>query len=463
MTPDPEASLHRAMRQNLSRPHGFEPLAVEGTLPPDLRGTLYRTGPGVYERFNGRSVTHMFEADGVVSSVRLDGASAQGAARAVEGDGYRKETEAGRPLYTSAARWLDRAPRFYRGDIKNTGNTAMWSHQGRLFALMEAAVPIEIDPDTLATVAETNLGCIENAFSAHPHYVASRGASFGFGATFGPRMTVDVYALPDDGPARTIQSFTAPFSTFVHDFIVTDHHLVFMVCPAPMRLLRVLMQTRGMKEWFDWQPERGTEIIAIPIDDPSRITRFTTDAFWFWHVVNAWSEGSVVRAQIPRYPNLASYYDVGENMRDEDLPALYELTIDLERKTCRSELRADLTLEFPHVHPSVRGKQHRATYGVLGWAGSDGERGIARIDEHGEVVDHFTPGADHRVSEPVLVPRHRGGEEEDAYVLTLVHEATREQSYLAVLDAGALDAGPIAKAWFDQVIPETFHGAWIAS
>lgn len=38
------AAWHRAY-DDLEREHGHEPLTVEGTLPVDLAGTLYRCGP----------------------------------------------------------------------------------------------------------------------------------------------------------------------------------------------------------------------------------------------------------------------------------------------------------------------------------------------------------------------------------------------------------------------------------
>ena len=62
-----------ALRQNLTRSHGFEPLDLEGQVPEDLRGTLFRVGPGVFERF-GVEVAHPFEADGAITieKMRLD-------------------------------------------------------------------------------------------------------------------------------------------------------------------------------------------------------------------------------------------------------------------------------------------------------------------------------------------------------------------------------------------------------
>lgn len=100
-------SFASPLLRSLSRPHGFEPLRVEGTLPEDLRGTLYRAGPAIYERF-GKEVKHPFEANGAITAVRFEGGRVLGASRIVESAGYREEGAAGRFLYNSSASWLDR-------------------------------------------------------------------------------------------------------------------------------------------------------------------------------------------------------------------------------------------------------------------------------------------------------------------------------------------------------------------
>ena len=47
---------------------------IEGRLPAELRGTLYRNGPAVHERF-GLRYRHWFDGDGMVQAFRFDGAA----------------------------------------------------------------------------------------------------------------------------------------------------------------------------------------------------------------------------------------------------------------------------------------------------------------------------------------------------------------------------------------------------
>ncbi len=51
--------------------------------------------------------------------------------------------------------------------------------QGRLFALWEGGMPTELHPDDLATIGEDDLGgVVLQTFSAHPHRIPSRQATY---------------------------------------------------------------------------------------------------------------------------------------------------------------------------------------------------------------------------------------------------------------------------------------------
>src|SRR5688572_24934724 len=171
--------------RDLEREHGFEPLRVEGKLPPELSGTLYRNGPGLFGSF-GRRYHHLFESDGAVSAVRFGGGLAAGGHRVIQNAGLREERAAGRPLFGSAVSRPRRIANLLRGRTKNTANTNVLVWQGRLFGLLEAARPIELSADDLRTLGESDLdGAVVETFSAHPHFVAARGAFYNFGMRFG--------------------------------------------------------------------------------------------------------------------------------------------------------------------------------------------------------------------------------------------------------------------------------------
>src|SRR5690606_9746382 len=136
---------------------------------------------------------------------------------------------------------------------------------GRLYALMEAALPTELDPINLAMRGETNLdNTIVSFFSAHPHRVASRRAIYNFGLEYGRQTKLHCYELPDVGPARHLGAVDLPGAPMLHDFIATDTHLVFFLSPVRVDVPRMFLQLGGFTELFRWKPELGTEIICVP-------------------------------------------------------------------------------------------------------------------------------------------------------------------------------------------------------
>ena len=165
--------------KDLGRQHGFEPLVVEGKLPASLRGTLYRNGPGQFGQF-GQRYSHPFEGDGGTTAIRIEGGKATGASLLHATAGLAEERAAGKLLYGLSAPWRRRFTNGLRGKSKNTANTNIVSWQGRLYALMEAGLPTEVDPQDLSTIGQTDLGVVTGFFSAHPHRVASRKALYNF-------------------------------------------------------------------------------------------------------------------------------------------------------------------------------------------------------------------------------------------------------------------------------------------
>ena len=439
--------------QNIDRTHGFEPLKVEGEIPDAIRGTLFRTGPGIFERF-GQRVHHPFEADGVVSAVRFGEDAPRGAARVVESEGFCAEEEAGHFLYNSSAPLLDYLTAHIRGETKTTGNTATFFWQDRLFALMEAGKPQEMDPETLETLDHVDLnGVIEGAFSAHPHFVRSLNCHFNFGIRYGRRMEVDLYALPLDEPARHLGSFEAPWSTMIHDFAATDEHLIFVIAPAKMVLWRALTRVGGMSKLFEWEPKRGCQLVRVPLDNPEDVERFELDAFWLWHTVNAYETSTETIVDLCVYPRLEMDF-LSADVDDAPSANLDRLVVSDDG--VRRRRLWDVSCEFPVVPDVLHGRDYDRAFFHLNRS-DQFELGAYRLST-GDLRVWPCP-AGHRPSEPVFVPRPDAPLE--GWLLSLVADPQQDRSYLAILETERLEDGPVARVWFDQQIPMTFHGCWV--
>jgi all-trans-8'-apo-beta-carotenal 15,15'-oxygenase len=455
--------------QDLAREHGFEPLAVEGRLPARLEGTLYRNGPGRFSVGADR-VPHWFDGDGALSSVRIAGGSASGAARLVRTTGLEREERAGKRLFGGYGTPLVRPFReLFLQDSKNTANTSVLLWQGRLFATCEAGKPYEVNPDDLSTMGETSLGdTIVGAFSAHSHRVPSRSCTYNFGVSHGPRGTqVDVYELPDRGGPRRIASFRVDGLRLNHDFAATDRYLVFAFAPQTLSLYSVLLGGKAPVGSAKWDAARGTEIVVVPIDGPDRIRRFRVDAFMLEHVVNAFEQGDEIAIDYTHYPDAdgLEHFVGGLTSGRVDAPLRAEIRrafIHPSRDTLRTEVLLPRAVELPRVSPDVEGGRHRYTYCVefAARAGDAPFGALLKHDLETGRIDAWGPGDRSYAGEGVFVPDPGGKNEDDGWLLSMVYDARSDRSRLAILDARAIGDGPVASCHFDHAIPFGFHGAW---
>ena len=444
--------LYKQSTQSLVREHGFEDLRIEGELPTDLQGTLYRAGPFLYESF-GQPYSHPFEADGGIMAARIGGGRAKGATRIVQSEGLLEERAAGKPLYGSAAPWLKRIASALQQKVKNTANTSILSWQGRLFGLMEGATPTEVDPETLETLGATDFdGLIPQAFSAHPRHCPARKSIFNLGLSYGRQNTLDLFELPETGKARRVTTLELPYATLVHDFAITDKHAIFLISPAVLQLWRAILQVGGFADLFHWEPERGSELIVVPLDEPSKVRRIQVDAFWVWHFANAFEQGGDIVLDMCRYKDLNSLDAIGGNELTSP-SALVRGRISKNRFTTEV-LTKDLQ-EFPSASPLALTKENKHTW-------MQGPNGLGRFDHERGDQDLWNNPNGQLASEPVFVPRPKAAHEGEGWVLSLILDGPSDKSFLGVFDAMNMAEGPKAKLWFDQRIPLTFHGQFVA-
>ena len=449
----------RADMTNVAREHGFEPLRVEGTLPRELRGTLYRAGPGLFETF-GVPVDHSFEADGAISAVRLDGAGgAEGAIRVVASEGLLEERRAGKPLYYSRASAPRRLLNGLTMRLKNTANTSVLSWRGRLFALVEAGLPTEIAPGDLSTLGATDLGgALRRTLGAHPHPVVSRRATYDIGVEYGPRSGFHLVELPWEGPARVFGFVPLKKPVMLHDFVATEKHLVFLVSPVRLELFRVLFGLTRFGGYFGWHPEDGTEIIVVPIDAPERVTRFRVDPFFQWHFAGAWEDGEQIAMCFARYPDFASYGALGNSGLDQQ-GELVLARVDPARERFTSE-RLWGPCDFPRIDPRREGARYTQAFVT---SVGDGRRALARVDVERGAGDLFVLDRAQLASELIYVPKGDDAAEGEGYALSYIFDSRTTTSHLAVFDALRMCDGPIARCHFREHVPMTFHGTWVAS
>ena len=230
-------------------------LKVTGELPRELNGTLYRNGPN--PQFDAPGA-HWFVGDGMLHAFHLENGRASYRNRWVRTPKWLAEHDAGRALFGGFGRKLPGTPASVTDD-GGVANTNIIFHGGKLLALEEGHLPTEIEPGTLNRVGYCDYkGAIKGPFTAHPKIdpVTGEMVFFGYNAAGPLTPALSFGSVNAAGVVTRFDRFEAPYASMVHDFIVTENHLLFPILPITGSMERAM---RG-KPPYAWEPEKGAYV-----------------------------------------------------------------------------------------------------------------------------------------------------------------------------------------------------------
>jgi carotenoid cleavage dioxygenase len=434
-------------------------LAVTGALPAGLRGMFVRNGPN--PQFTPRGKYHPFDGDGMVHAVYFDDGGARYRNRWVEGRGLQYEREVGHAVYGGLAEFtVPDAEAVERGGfIKNTANTHTVRHAGKILALLEAALPTELSRD-LDTIGECDFdGRLQGAFTAHPKVDPVSGEMLFFGySPFPPHVRYHVV----DAAGNLVHSadIDLPNPIMMHDFVITEHHAIFLDSPAIFDAKSMMAGGSMMR----WAPEEGTRIGVMPRRGTGADVRwFDVDNQYVVHFFNAWDEGDTIQIRAPRFSAMPGGFEF-DNPTGKEAPMPWSWTIDLAAGTVRDAQTDDRGGEFPRVNDNLATRPTRYLYNCMArtWEFEFEFHGVVKYDtQTGASSEWFY--ADSEVSgEHVFAPDPDGSAEDDGWLLSVVTDRATERSDLVVLDARDVAAGPIARVHIPRRVPIGFHANWFA-
>ena len=116
--------------------------------------------------------------------------------------------------------------------------------------------------------------------------------------------------------------------------------------------------------------------------------------------------------------------------------------------------------EFPRIDERRAGLPYRHGFRIC--PAADGVEAIVHHDVASRARSAFTLAAGERASEAVFVPRAADAPEGEGWLLAVVWRPAQGESLLLVLNAQALDGGPVAEVLLPRRVPFGFHGSWVA-
>jgi carotenoid cleavage dioxygenase-like enzyme len=409
-------------------------LQLTGAIPPELNGRYFRNGANPPSGLS----QDWFLACGMIHGVELqNGKATWYRNRYVQTPLLHEETpsqESRRKLENSIA------------------NTHIVEHAGKILALAELSLPIELSAE-LDTVGPYRFdGELSANMTAHPKICPITGEMLFFGyGIFPPFLTY--YRVSASGELVQQEQIDVKGATMMHDFSITENYAIFMDLPIVWDLSG--RATGGLGIRFD--NDYGARLGVMPRTGSNKdIVWFDIDPCYIYHTMNAYEDGDEVVLDGCR---LIGY--MAEGMVKPPLPRLCQWRMNLKTGAVSVRQIDDLGVDFPRVPDSKVGQPYR--YGYTGEFG----QGAPTVEAFHKYDLQSGNRTSHRLrdgrtgSEAVFVPAADGTSEDDGYLMSYVYDPASAKSELVIMDASNIGSEAIARIHLPARVPAGFHGSWI--
>ncbi|MDH6219616.1 carotenoid oxygenase family protein [Streptomyces pseudovenezuelae] len=440
-------------------------LPVEGVIPEDLAGAMFRTSSN--PRFQPRNMEryHWWDGDAMIAGLYLRDGKAAYRTSWVATDSMKFEVEQGEAVYGSfvnggtAGRLPKGAPRG-----KNNPQTNAGIFDDHLLVYFEGALPTAMHPQTLETYGSYDFhGGVDILCTAHFKMDPATGDMLFFAAT-GPIIT---WYRADAKTGNIIDSHVIDVGipVLMHDFAVSENYAIFFVAPNMFRL-DLAAQGRPGVVWDESALPHGTQIVLMD--------RRTHEVKWYeaggmfapTHFYNAYEIGDEVVIDLSRISRLGTPADRRTPLSSHEwFPPGYSWQWRIDTATGKVGDRriSGIAGEFPKINDDYVGKQHRYGYFATtrDLATDTMTDGLARHDYlKDSTVVLEGPDPLTSPSEPVFVPRRDARAEDDGYLLSVWWNRDTGLSELLIHEASDLVTRPLARVKLPVRVPLGFHGSW---
>lgn len=474
------------LARSLKQEHNYSP-RIEGEIPRAIAGTLYRNGPGLFER-NGYRKRNILDGDGMVQAFRFRNGQVDYRNRFVRTRKWLDEESAGKYLYNT---WTTRRPggmlknAFLQGEFHGQAGVSVRVIDGHLFAFDESSRPYELDPVTLETIGgeldfSVNFGNINTLFAAHSKVDGHTGEWIQFGLENGLKANIQLSIFDKHAKLKRSKRYELPIGTYMHDFFVSENYIVFNLQPAQMSPLSFILGRESYAESLRWNGEKGSTFMVLHKSLQQPPIYLPSEAVWMWHSLNTFEVGDEIFCFfcgydepdhfIGQHAQTFDIMNVGATIASTDtakspgtlrLVRINPKTKSIHRETILQE--GGHSFEFPVINEQFM--THRNRFGYLASGSMMGafHHQINRVNIYTGGRISYDFGAGHYCGEPIFIPESGAfASEESGWLVSLVFNEQSQKSFLALLRADRLSDGPLAKIHLEHHSPMSFHGHWYA-
>ena len=448
----------------------FSPSQVEGRIPQELSGSLFRIGPGAKEN-HGIALRHFFDGDAYVTKLKFENGRVEGLSRFVETVERKQEASSGKMEYLEFGTYPQGKPKGY----KNSPNIHIHKIGEKLLACSESAAPIWLDAETLGTKGAWNFqGTLPSmhTFTAHSRLDAETGDHFTFGTTQGLSPALNVYRVEkNSGKLKKLHSLSLGGFYLVHDMILTKNYLIVAVPPVYVSLFGAAMQNTTIADLLKTEARKPLRIFVMKKDGSGTPLEFTSlPAGMIFHHCNAYEEeGKIILDSVMMEDD--SVFKMFQNWGAETLPPVppskitrFELDLSARKILSRKVISDGTPTDFPMVDPRGLGNRLSYYYALEGEQGTEDPLHLSTLvcwKVDGMLPTRVKFPSTQMLGEPVFVP-HPGSsptEEEKAWILHMGYDSDRDETFLDIRKAVTLELE--ARVWLGRYIPLGFHGNFV--
>ncbi|MGI9050816.1 MAG: carotenoid oxygenase family protein [Rubrobacteraceae bacterium] len=461
----------------LEREVEIERVPVEGAVPGWLSGTLIRNGPGTWDA-GEKKLQHWFDGLAMLHRFGFRNGSVSYSNRFLDSPQRRYLEERGEIGYsefaTDPCRSIFKRFSSLLSSPEFGANASVSVHKldERFVALTETPLPVEFDPETLATAGvvrfEDDLDIIGS--SPHPHTDPATGDYINHATHVSRNPAYNFFRVRPGGLHREVlASIPAREPAYMHSFGQSEHHVILVEYPLVANFIKMLLTGRPYAENLRWKADRPARFHVIDKQTGELTGAYATDPFFCFHHVNSFERDGDLFVDLLAYPDAAViedfYMDV---LRDPECAVASAAVAELRRyrigmdpakrsSLLEYEVLSEEPMEMPRINERYTTRSYRYAYGI----------GVSR-EGRGEWLDQLVKAdvvertsrtwyaGDCYPGEPVFVASPEAREEDDGVVLSVVLDAAAGDSFLLVLDAASFEE--IARARVPHHIPFGFHG-----
>ncbi|KAF9360950.1 hypothetical protein BGX26_006944 [Mortierella sp. AD094] len=493
---------------------------IKGTLPKDLVGTFFRNGPG-NESVGATKLIHPIDGDGLIVALSFPGdGHVHFNSRFVQSR-HRVEEQAAKKMIYRGQMGTD--PNSFRSNLaalvkskvgweksstvltfRNPSNTNVYMWEGKVLSAHETSLPHCLDPTTLETIGEEDLGGTLKlkVLGAHFRYdpfldrLVTMSAKAGVNRP--PSLQINEYGRL--WAVKSLQTFSIPHLNYAHDLLMSKNFYIVQISPFVnvsnvdvYKFFLGLSSPGDAMRYYDHLPCRlviiartpqaantifgGRQWIVADIPEPCHIFHFGNvqeivegdrvvgldlTAVCLGKKFTMEFENKIWLSNASKAPGLLTSF----NVRFGDTKNATNNEILTKIPHVHQTVLHPASVEFPAVHPYRHGLDTRYTYLM---ASSDPKRShyftaVLKHDLHGKGTKFWQ--SEGVTGEPCFIPR--GGyavvgeedtrAEDDGFVVVQVFHPKKQTTDFAVLNAQTMEL--LATIGLKHHVPFGFHGTF---